>query len=108
MLALVTGLDEERVIRLCDAAADAAVLTGSAVAGRYTFTHALIEHALFDDLSSGRRARTHRAVAEALEAMCGGQPGDRIGQLASHWARRPSPPDVDRRSATRSRRAIGR
>ena len=38
----------------------AAVLTEADVAGRYTFAHALIEHALYDDLSAGRRGRTHR------------------------------------------------
>ena len=94
VLALVTGLDEASVIELCDVAADAAVLTGSAVAGRYTFSHALIEHALYDDLSSGRRSRSHRAVAEAIEAICGDDPGDGIGQLAFHWAQATQPPDA--------------
>ena len=57
------------------AAVDAAVLTGSPWRAGYTFAHALIEHALYDDLSSGRRGRAHRAVAEALEEICGDDPG---------------------------------
>ena len=60
--------------------------------GRYTFAHALIEHALYDDLSAGRRARAHRTVAEALEEICGDDPAERIGELAYHWAQRhPAP-----------------
>jgi hypothetical protein len=96
VLAVVTGLDEDHLIGVCDQAVDAAVLTGSADAGRYTFTHALIEHALYGSLSSGRRGRAHRAVAEALEEMCGDDPGDRIGQLALHWARATQPPDPEK------------
>ena len=33
-------------------------------------------------------------MAEALEAICGDDPGDRIGQLAYHWARATQPPDA--------------
>lgn len=56
------------------------------VAGRYTFAHALIEHALYDNLSAGRRARARRRVGEALEQLCGDDPAERIGELAHHWA----------------------
>jgi tetratricopeptide (TPR) repeat protein len=45
-----------------------------------------VEHALYDDLGSTRRARLHRRVAEALEAQCGDEPGERLGELAGHWA----------------------
>ncbi len=33
-----------------------------------------------------RRARLHRQVAQALEEQCGDEPGERLGELASHWA----------------------
>ena len=72
----------------------AAVLTEADVAGRYTFAHALIEHALYDELSAGRRGRTHRMVAEALEEICGDDPAERIGELAYHWAHATQPPDA--------------
>ncbi len=55
-------------------------------AGRFTFTHALVEHALYEDLGATRRARLHRQVAEALEEQCGDEPGERLGELAGHWA----------------------
>jgi tetratricopeptide (TPR) repeat protein len=92
VLARVTKLDEDTVVDLCDQAVTAAVLTEADVAGRYTFAHALIEHALYDDLSAGRRARAHRMVGEALEELWGDDPAERIGELAYHWAHATQPP----------------
>ena len=37
-------------------------------------------------LGAYRRARAHRAVATALEELCGQRPGARIGELARHWS----------------------
>ena len=54
--------------------------------GRFTFTHALVEHTLYEDLGATRRARLHQRVAEALEEHCGDEPGERLGELAGHWA----------------------
>ena len=54
--------------------------------GSFTFVHALVEHTLYEDLGVTRRARIHRRVAEALEDICRGDPGDRVGELARHWA----------------------
>jgi len=47
--------------------------------------HALIQHTLYDDLGTTRRARLHRAAAEGLEARVGEDPGARAGELARHW-----------------------
>ena len=54
--------------------------------GGFTFTHALVEHALYEDLGAVRRNRLHRSVAEALEDRYAGDPGERLGELAAHWA----------------------
>ena len=54
--------------------------------GRLSFSHALIEHTLYDDLGPTRRQRLHLRVAAALETLCGDDPGDRVGELAYHWA----------------------
>jgi DNA-binding SARP family transcriptional activator len=94
VLSPVTGLEADTLIDLCDRAVAAAVLTEADVAGWYTFAHALIEHTLYDDLSAGRRGQAHRAVAEALEELCGDDPGARIGELAYHWARATQPADA--------------
>jgi tetratricopeptide (TPR) repeat protein len=53
--------------------------------GRYTFTHALIQHTLYEDLGATRRAQTHRDVGEALEELLGDEPGSRVADLAHHW-----------------------
>jgi tetratricopeptide (TPR) repeat protein len=55
-------------------------------AGRFTFTHALVEHTLYEDLGRTRRALLHRQIAQALEEQCGDEPGERLGELAGHWA----------------------
>ena len=65
LLAAVAQMDEDPLIDLCDAAVTAAVLATTDRPDRYTFAHALIEHTLYDSLSPARRARAHRAVAEA-------------------------------------------
>jgi len=53
--------------------------------GRYSFRHALIQHTLHEELGPTRRARAHQHVAEALEELCAGVPGSRVGELAHHW-----------------------
>jgi DNA-binding SARP family transcriptional activator/tetratricopeptide (TPR) repeat protein len=51
--------------------------------GAYTFAHALVRHALHDELSVLRRARMHRRVAEAMEAT--GDPSDIVSEIARHY-----------------------
>ncbi len=52
--------------------------------GRYSFSHALIRETLYEGMSSPRRARLHRRVGEALEAV-GDEP--KLGALALHFTR---------------------
>ena len=52
--------------------------------GKYQFSHALIQHALYQGLGPTRQAATHRAVAVALEALTGSS-GARVNELARHW-----------------------
>ena len=96
VLSRVVDVDDDTVIELCDRAVATAVLTESDVPGRYTFAHALIEHTLYDGLSASRRALAHRQVAETLEAMCGNDPAERIGELAYHWAHATQLQDTDK------------
>ena len=51
----------------------------------FTFTHALVQHTLYQDLPSSRRARLHRKIAETIEANAGEDLSDHIGELATHW-----------------------
>ncbi|MGB2694066.1 MAG: AAA family ATPase [Dehalococcoidia bacterium] len=51
----------------------------------YTFTHALIRHTLYDEMSSPRRVRLHRRVAESLEALYADDIDTHLGELAAHY-----------------------
>ena len=95
VLAQVADLDEDLVIDLCDQAVTAAVLTEAPTPGRYTSpTRSSSAHV--DSLSSGRRVRAHRRVADALEGLYGEDPGERIGELAYHWAQAIQPQEVEK------------
>ena len=52
---------------------------------RFTFRHALVQHALEADLTARHRRQLHQRVAEVLEEACGADLGDRVGELATHW-----------------------
>jgi tetratricopeptide (TPR) repeat protein len=93
LLAVVSKVDDDTVIDLCDAAVAADVLHIAEGFDRYTFAHALIEHCLYDGLSPARRARAHRAVAQALEQAGGARGDERVGELAHHWSL-VQPPDL--------------
>jgi class 3 adenylate cyclase/tetratricopeptide (TPR) repeat protein len=87
LLLAVVDLPEPQLLDLLDEAVSASLLRESSdQAGRFTFIHALVEHALYEALGRTRRARLHRRVAEALEEQCGDEPGERLGELAAHWA----------------------
>ncbi|MGH9275980.1 MAG: ATP-binding protein, partial [Acidimicrobiales bacterium] len=86
LLARVAERDADEVQATLEAAlASQIVAPVEARAERFTFTHGLFQHTLYDGLSASRRARTHRRIGELLEAECGDDPGDRIGELAHHW-----------------------
>jgi predicted ATPase len=87
LLVAVVELPEARLLDLLEQAVAASLLQESTGrAGCFAFTHGLVEHTLYEDLGRTRRARLHRRVAEALEELCGDDPGERLGELAGHWA----------------------
>ena len=87
LLLAVLELGEARLLDLLEEAVTASLLQENRDrAGRFTFTHALVEHTLYEDLGATRRARLHKRVAETLEEQCGDEPGERLGELAAHWA----------------------
>ncbi len=86
-LSRVTQRDEDELLDLLDAATSVALVREMPeTAGRYSFSHALVQHTLYQELGATRRARTHRLVAEALEDLCGDHPERRAGELAHHWS----------------------
>ena len=53
-------------------------------AGRYRFAHALTRDAIYAGLGASRRARLHRAAAEALAQRHGDEPGPHLPEIALH------------------------
>jgi len=87
LLERATGMEEDGLLDLLDAAAAASLVREySDTSGRYSFAHALVQHAVYQDIGSRRRARIHRVVAQSLEDLLGDRPGIRIGELARHWS----------------------
>lgn len=97
LLCRISDRTEDDLLELLDHAVRASVLTESTSAvGRFSFAHALVNHTLYEELGARRRARLHRQVAEALEDLLDDDPGERVGELALHWARATTPADVPR------------
>jgi DNA-binding SARP family transcriptional activator len=53
-------------------------------AGRYRFAHALTRDAIYGGLGASRRARLHRAAAQALVRRHGDEPGPHLAEIALH------------------------
>jgi DNA-binding winged helix-turn-helix (wHTH) protein/tetratricopeptide (TPR) repeat protein len=56
------------------------------VSGRFEFMHALIRETLYNELSSPRRVRLHRRVAEAIEVLTLNTPNPPLAELAYHFS----------------------
>ena len=82
LLALALGHDPLDLADELDRAAAAALVTPLGPQ-RFAFSHAIVQHALYDELTPARRSRTHRQLAAALEQLSPG--GERIAELARHW-----------------------
>ncbi len=92
LLESVTGIDPEQVIDVLDAASSAALVREvTEHPGRFTFSHALTQHTLYQQMGIVRRSLAHRKVAEAIEVTNGRRPGDRGVELAHHWLNAPQP-----------------
>jgi tetratricopeptide (TPR) repeat protein len=81
-----TGLDDDDALE----AIEAALLSGLVVedvdaVGRFRFAHALVQEAIYDDVSRARRARLHARIGQVLVDRQGGDDGDHALALAHHW-----------------------
>jgi DNA-binding SARP family transcriptional activator/tetratricopeptide (TPR) repeat protein len=84
--------EDEFLAALEDALGAGMLLETTGVPGRYSFYHALIREALYEGMSSPRRARLHRRVGEALEAS--GRAS--LSALALHFTRATGVQDAEK------------
>ena len=66
------------------------------VSGRFEFMHALIRETLYNELSSPRRVRLHRCVADAIERLTQHMPNPPLAELAYHFSQAASAGAVDK------------
>jgi predicted ATPase len=64
--------------------------------GRFAFMHALIREALYCELSSPRRVRLHRRVADAIERLAQSMPAPPLAELAYHFSQAASAGAADK------------
>jgi class 3 adenylate cyclase len=81
---LLTDLPTESLLEALDEAVGARVLNPAA-GGGYRFAHALIRETLYEELSTARRLRLHKATGEALERLAGDDPDRYLFELAHHY-----------------------
>ena len=82
-LALVARTDRLALLEQLEAAL-AASLVIDLGAGRFSFSHALVDRALYSQMAPTRRALVHAEVAEALEQTRGDDPA-RSAEIALLW-----------------------
>ncbi len=97
LLSGLVDVSESGLLDRLEAAVAASILTESTdTVGRFSFAHALINEALYGALGATRKARMHQRVAVALEELCGQDPGERLGELARHWAAATQPAQAEK------------
>jgi hypothetical protein len=84
-LQLARGDDDELLLRLLEEALAARVIEETGRAGRYRFTHALMQETLLDELSTTRRVGMHGGVGTALEQRYGARADEHAAELAHHF-----------------------
>jgi class 3 adenylate cyclase/tetratricopeptide (TPR) repeat protein len=83
----VVDLSADQVAETLERAIAAHIVDESAGAiGRYSFAHALIREAIYEQISLTRRARLHRKIGEAIEGVRGEAPDGYASALAYHFS----------------------
>ena len=97
LLSRVLEEPEDLVLERLERAVTASVVAEVGGADdRFTFSHALAQHTMQNELSAARRRRLHRRVAEAIEELWPDDTEVRVAELARHWIEAVAPVDVER------------
>lgn len=85
VLTVLTGLPELAALDGLDEALRAGIVRAEARGGEaYSVAHAIVRHALYDELSAGRRIRLHRRAARVLAELYGSESDAHVAELAYH------------------------
>jgi hypothetical protein len=107
LLAETTRVDEDDLIDMLERARHAAIVYELADSpGQYGFSHALIQHTLYEDIPAARRSRLHRSVGEAIERLCGESTDVRVVELARHFLLATSPTKPEKAISYSSRAGL--
>jgi class 3 adenylate cyclase/tetratricopeptide (TPR) repeat protein len=96
LVSRVASLDEEDALDAIDEALGAQLLRPASDAEHIDFTHALVRHTLYAELSQPRRVRLHRRIAEAMEQVYGNRAGEHADEIARHYHQSVSLPGAER------------
>jgi class 3 adenylate cyclase/tetratricopeptide (TPR) repeat protein len=80
VLAAITGHGEDDIVTALEDALAARLIREDPARLGYSFSHALIRSTLYEEISTNRRVRLHRAVARSLDAS-----GADAGEVAYHY-----------------------
>ena len=109
LLAAAAGLDEATLTDALRECVARQILVPDPTSGvdRYTFRHALLQEAVYDDVLPGERVRWHSAFARTLEARTGAD-APHAAELAYHWYAAHDLPRALEASVAAGRAAEGR
>jgi tetratricopeptide (TPR) repeat protein len=97
LLEAVADLPESKLLNALEEATRAQLVGESqVVSGRFEFMHVLIRETLYNELSSPRRVRLHRCVADAIESLTQNMPNPPLAELAYHFSQAASAGAVDK------------
>ncbi len=96
IVAPVAGLDEAPALDAVDEALHAQVLRPGSEPDTYDFTHAIIRHTLYTELSPSRQVRLHRQIAEMMERVYAQRVAEHAGEIAYQYARSAVLPGAER------------
>jgi class 3 adenylate cyclase len=88
-------LDEDRLCAALEEGCRARLLV-EAPGLRFRFAHSSVQTTLYEELSSLRRVRLHRAVGYALEKVYAARLDDHLAELAHHFSQAVVRADVDK------------
>lgn len=82
----VAGASTDHLLEVLEEAVAASVVRSpSGTVGRYSFSHALVQQTLYEELSTPVRVRLHRQVGAVLEEMYANNPEPHLAELAHHF-----------------------